>query len=135
MGKMDGRVVLVSGGARGQGAEHARLLVAEGARVVLGDLLDEEGRAVAEELGEHARFCHLDVRLPQEWARAVETAREAFGALDGLVNNAGVLSIGYAAEMPVEEFRHTVEVNQVGTFLGMQAVVPSLRAAGGGTIV
>lgn len=135
MGKLDGRVVLISGAAQGQGAEHARLLLAEGAAVVLGDLRDDEGKQLADELGERARYVHLDVREPDDWAAAVRVAVDAFGKLDGLVNNAGVLSIGYAAELPVDQFRHTVDVNQLGTFLGMQAVVPAFRAAGGGTIV
>lgn len=135
MRKLENRVVLVSGGARGQGAGHARLLVAHGARVVIGDIADDEGERLADELGEDALYVHLDVREQEQWSRAVRAATDRFGTLDGLVNNAGVLSIGWTAELPLKEYRHTVEVNQTGTFLGMQAVIPQLRRAGGGTIV
>ncbi len=133
--KLENRVVLVSGGARGQGAAHARLLAAHGARVVIGDILDDEGTALAGELGDSGLHVHLDVREEDDWNRAVTAATERFGKLDGLVNNAGVLTIGYTADLPPEEFRRTIEVNQFGTFLGMRAVIPALRAAGGGTIV
>lgn len=130
MGKLDGRVALISGGARGQGAAMARVFTAEGARVVIGDVLDDQGRKVAAELGDAARYVHLDVRDADQWAAAVAAAREAFGRLDALVNNAGVVEIGTVDEMPADAFMRVVEVNQLGVFLGTQAAVPALREAG-----
>jgi 3alpha(or 20beta)-hydroxysteroid dehydrogenase len=133
------RVILITGAAGGLGAAQARRLVADGARVVLADIAEAEVKVLAEELdtdgGTRAVAVALDVRDPDQWAAAVERAQAEFGRLDGLVNNAGVLGIGTVADMPVEEFRSVVEVNQTGVFLGIQAVVPALRAAGGGTIV
>jgi len=135
MGKLDGRVALITGGARGQGAAAARLFVAEGARAVLGDILDDEGKQLAAELGDAARYVHLDVRDADEWNGAVAEARDSFGKLDALVNNAGVCDIGLVEEMPAADFMRTVEINQLGVFLGMQKAAPALREAGGGTIV
>jgi 3alpha(or 20beta)-hydroxysteroid dehydrogenase len=135
MGKLDGRVVLISGAARGQGAAEARLFAAEGARVVLGDVLDEAGERVAEELGKAARYVHLDVRREDDWAAAVELAVASFGRLDGLVNNAGILRFNLLADTSAREYLDVVEVNQLGVFLGMRAVIPALTSAGGGTIV
>ena len=89
MGRVDGKVVLISGGAQGMGAAHAQMLVAEGAKVVIGDILDEKGKALAAELGDSARYVHLDVTEADQWDAAVDTAVEAFGKLNVLVNNAG----------------------------------------------
>ncbi|MEU5270697.1 glucose 1-dehydrogenase [Streptomyces hygroscopicus] len=135
MGKLDGRVVIITGAARGQGEQEARLFVAEGARVVLGDILDERGEALAKELGESARFVHLDVGREDDWTAAVAAAKDAFGAVDGLVNNAGILRFNELTSTPLGEYLAVVQVNQVGTFLGMRTVAPELAAAGGGTIV
>ncbi|MFJ4635660.1 SDR family NAD(P)-dependent oxidoreductase [Streptomyces hygroscopicus] len=135
MGKLDGRVVIITGAARGQGEQEARLFVAEGARVLLGDILDERGEALAKELGEGARFVHLDVGLEDDWTAAVAAAKDAFGAVDGLVNNAGILRFNELTSTPLAEYLAVVQVNQVGTFLGMRTVAPELAAAGGGTIV
>lgn len=136
MGKLDGRVVVVSGAARGQGAAEARLFAAEGARVVLGDVLDEPGRRLAAELGHGtARYVHLDVRDEESWQAAADAAEEAFGAVDGLVNNAGILRFNALETTPVAEFREVVEVNQTGCFLGMKTLAPRIERAGGGTIV
>jgi 3alpha(or 20beta)-hydroxysteroid dehydrogenase len=129
------KVVLVTGGARGMGEATARRLVAEHARVVVADILDAPGKAVAEDLGDAARFVHLDVTSPDEWADAVATAEREFGRLDVLVNNAGILDFGAVADMPLPDYRRIIEVNQVGVFLGMQAAVPALERAGGGVIV
>ena len=133
--RLDGRVALISGGARGQGECEARLLVERGARVVLGDVLVDEGAAVAESLGEAARFVALDVGDAAQWAGAVRAAIEGFGALDVLVNNAGIVRAGMIESVPVDEYMEAVRVNQLGCFLGMQAVVPTMRAAGRGSIV
>lgn len=136
MGKLDGRVVIITGAARGQGEQEARLFAAEGARVLLGDVLDEQGAAVAEEIGQdRARYVRLDVRREEDWAGAVAVAKEAFGPVDGLVNNAGILRFNELTATPLEEFQEVVEVNQTGAFLGIKAVAPEIEAAGGGTIV
>ncbi|RNF97960.1 SDR family NAD(P)-dependent oxidoreductase [Streptomyces botrytidirepellens] len=136
MGKLDGRVVIVTGAARGQGEQEARLFAAEGAKVVLADVLDDQGAAVAKELGaESAAYVHLDVSREDDWAAAVAFAKDAFGAVNGLVNNAGILRFNELTSTPLEEYLSVVQVNQVGAFLGMRAVAPELAAAGGGTIV
>ncbi|MFG2194487.1 SDR family NAD(P)-dependent oxidoreductase [Streptomyces sp. NPDC048639] len=136
MGKLDGRVVVITGAARGQGEQEARLFAAEGARVLLGDVLDDRGEALAKELGEDtARYVHLDVSREDDWSAAVTVAKQAFGKIDGLVNNAGILRFNELVSTPLEEFQQVVQVNQVGAFLGMRTVVPELEAAGGGTVV
>ncbi|WP_369144796.1 SDR family NAD(P)-dependent oxidoreductase [Streptomyces sp. R44] len=136
MGKLDGRVVLVTGAARGQGEQEARLFAAEGAKVVLGDVLDDAGEALAKELGEdRAAYVRLDVTSEGDWAAAVAAARERFGKIDGLVNNAGILRFNELVSTPLEEFRAIVSVNQTGCFLGIRTVAPEIAAAGGGTIV
>jgi 3alpha(or 20beta)-hydroxysteroid dehydrogenase len=134
-GRLGGKVALISGAARGQGAVEARLFVAEGARVVVADVLDAEGEAVAAELGDAGRYVHLDVSQPDEWQAAVAGAEQAFGRLDVLVNNAGILRFASIENMPVEDYMQVVHVNQLGTFLGMKAAIPALRRAGGGSIV
>ncbi|MFD7430109.1 SDR family NAD(P)-dependent oxidoreductase [Streptomyces sp. NPDC059818] len=136
MGKLDGRTVLISGAARGQGEQEARLFAAEGARVVIADVLDEQGEALAKELGEEtALFVHLDVSREADWQAAVAAAKGAFGQIDGLVNNAGILRFNELVATPLEEFQQVVQVNQVGAFLGIKTVAPEIEAAGGGTIV
>jgi 3alpha(or 20beta)-hydroxysteroid dehydrogenase len=135
MGRVDGKVVLVSGAARGMGAAHARLLAAEGASVVLGDVLDAEGAATAAGIGASARYHHLDVRNLDDWRGAVEVAEREFGKLDVLVNNAGIIRVGSIEDQPVEDFAGVLDVNLLGVFLGMKAAIPALRAAGGGSII
>ncbi|GAA3190693.1 MULTISPECIES: SDR family NAD(P)-dependent oxidoreductase [Streptomyces] len=136
MGKLDGRVVVITGAARGQGEQEARLFVAEGARVVIGDVLDEPGAALAAELGaDAARYVHLDVTQEDDWVAAVAAAKEAFGKIDGLVANAGILRFNALTATPLAEFLQVVQVNQVGCFLGIRTVAPEIAAAGGGTIV
>ncbi|MGW4839474.1 SDR family NAD(P)-dependent oxidoreductase [Streptomyces globisporus] len=140
MGKLDGRVVLVTGAARGQGEQEARLFAAEGARVVVADVLVEQGEALAKELREElgadvARFVRLDVGDEQDWAAAVAAAKDAFGKIDGLVNNAGILRFNELVNTPLAEFEQVVRVNMTGAFLGIRAVAPEIEAAGGGTIV
>ncbi|MEV7432320.1 SDR family NAD(P)-dependent oxidoreductase [Streptomyces griseoviridis] len=131
MGKLDGRVVLVTGAARGQGEQEARLFRAEGADVVVADVLDDQGRALAEELD--ALYVHLDVGEEDDWRAAVDTARERYGHLDGLVNNAGILRFNALVDTPLDEFMRVVRVNQVGCFLGIRTVAPALED--GATIV
>lgn len=136
MGRLDERVILITGASRGQGAEEARLFAAEGAQVVLADVLDKEGAALAAELGEDvARYVHLDVGDEADWDAAVASATAAFGRLDGLVNNAGILRHGALVDTSLDEYHEVVRVNQTGTFLGMRAAAPALAAAGGGTVV
>ena len=135
MGRLNGKVALISGGARGQGEAEARRFVAEGARVVLGDVLETECRAVVESLGEAARGLRLDVTQEEDWARAGATAQDSFGRLDVLVNNAGIVRTGFLEETSLADYRAVIEVNQVGTFLGMRAVVPAMRESGGGSII
>lgn len=135
MGRVDGKVALISGAARGMGASHARLLVGEGARVVLGDVLDEEGQAVAAELGDAARFVHLDVTQPADWASAVALALREFGVLNVLVNNAGIVYRRRLRNLEHERWQRVLDVNLTGTMLGMQAVIDPMIAAGGGSII
>ncbi|MFB7866183.1 SDR family NAD(P)-dependent oxidoreductase [Streptomyces sp. NPDC056069] len=136
MGKLDGRVVVITGAARGQGEQEARLFAAEGARVVLADVLDGPGEALAKELGEErALYVHLDVTSEADWTAAVAAAKERFGRIDGLVNNAGILRFNELVTTPLDEFQAIVQVNQVGCFLGIKSVAPEIEAAGGGTIV
>jgi 3alpha(or 20beta)-hydroxysteroid dehydrogenase len=136
MGRLDGKVALITGGARGMGKSHVRHFVAEGARVVFGDVLDEQGRAVAQKLSpECCRYVHHDVTSETDWAAAVAAAADAFGKLDVLVNNAGVLKFASIADMPLADFRAILEVNAVGCWLGMKAVIEPMTAAGGGSIV
>ncbi|MDX2826984.1 SDR family oxidoreductase [Streptomyces ipomoeae] len=133
MGKLDGRVVLVTGAARGQGEQEARLFRAEGAEVVVADVLDDRGEALAKEIG--ALYVHLDVSREAGWAAAVTAAKDAYGRVDGLVNNAGILRFNALVDTPLDEFMRVVQVNQVGVFLGLKALAPEIEAAGGGTIV
>jgi 3alpha(or 20beta)-hydroxysteroid dehydrogenase len=134
MARFNGKVILISGGARGQGAAEARLLVAEGASVVLGDVLEAEGEALARELGPAAQFLRLDVTEEADWARAVAAA-EARGPLTGLVNNAGIYVPKLMMETDAALFERHTRINQLGCFLGMKAVVPAMERAGGGSIV
>lgn len=117
------------------GAAHARMLVAEGAKVVIGDILDEPGEALAAELGDAARYVHLDVTDADQWAAAVATATEQFGLLNVLVNNAGISALGKIGEFDMAKWQKCIDVNLTGTFLGMQAVVAPMREAGSGSII
>jgi 3alpha(or 20beta)-hydroxysteroid dehydrogenase len=135
MGRVDGKVALISGGARGMGAEHARALVAEGAKVVIGDILDDEGKTLAEEIGDAARYVHLDVTEADEWDEAVATAVNEFGKLNVLVNNAGIVALGQIGKFDMTKWHKVIDVNLTGTFLGMQASVAAMKAAGGGSII
>ncbi|ACU77584.1 short-chain dehydrogenase/reductase SDR [Catenulispora acidiphila DSM 44928] len=135
MGKLDGRVVLITGAARGQGAEEARLFAAEGANVVVADVLEDLGAQVAKEIGDAARFVRLDVTDEAQWTAAADLAAAEFGKLDGLINNAGILRFNRLEKTSLEEYMQVVAVNQVGVFLGLHVCLPRIRAAGGGTVV
>ncbi|MFE2882981.1 SDR family NAD(P)-dependent oxidoreductase [Streptomyces graminifolii] len=131
MGKLDGRVVIVTGAARGQGEQEARLFAAEGAKVAVADVLDEQGEALAKELG--ALYVHLDVGEEADWGAAVGAVKGAYGRIDGLVNNAGILRFNSLVDTPLDEFMQVVRVNQVGCFLGIKTVASAMED--GGTIV
>ena len=135
MGRVDGKVVLISGGAQGMGASHAKMLVAEGAKVVIGDILDDKGQALADEIGESARYVHLDVTEADQWDAAVAVANSEFGSLTGLVNNAGIVALGKIGKFDMAKWQKVIDVNLTGTFLGMQATVESMKAAGNGSII
>ncbi|MEU8324975.1 glucose 1-dehydrogenase [Nonomuraea sp. NPDC048881] len=133
MGLLDGKVALITGGARGMGESHVRLFLEEGARVVFGDVLEEEGKALAAETG--AAYVRHDVRSPDEWRRAVGTATELHGRLDVLVNNAGILTYGRIQDMAPEDFDRVIDVNLKGTWLGVKSVIEPMKAAGRGAVV
>lgn len=135
MGRMDGQVALISGGARGMGAAEARLFVAEGASVVIGDVLDAECQAMADAIGEACLPVHLDVTDEHDWQASVAAAEQAFGPVTALVNNAGVAAMAPIEQTSAEMFRGVLDINLTGTFLGTKAAIPSLRRAGGGAIV
>ncbi|MBA2812749.1 MULTISPECIES: SDR family oxidoreductase [Streptomyces] len=132
--RFQGKVAIVTGGARGMGASHARGLAAEGARVLIGDVLDTEGKALAEEVP-GARYVHLDVTREDSWQHALHTAEEALGPVDVLVNNAGIVHFGGVEEQSPEHFRRILDVNLVGSFLGMHTVLPGMRDRGRGAVV
>jgi NAD(P)-dependent dehydrogenase (short-subunit alcohol dehydrogenase family) len=136
--RLAGKVALISGGARGLGASEARLFAREGARVVLGDVLEAEGRAVEAEIrsaGGDALFVGLDVTDEGDWERAVARTVERYGKLDVLVNNAGVGAQGRIEDTTVKDWDHVMDVNAKGVFLGTRAAIPAMRRAGGGSIV
>lgn len=134
MARFDGKVVLISGGARGQGAAEARMLVAGGAKVVIGDVLDDAGNALAKELGSAATFVHHDVTSEADWANAVRIA-EGLGGLHGLVNNAGIYQPKPLMDTDTDLWERHLRINQTGCFLGMKAAVPAMERTGGGAIV
>ena len=136
MGRLDGKVALISGGARGQGEAEARRFVAEGAKVVIGDILEAEGEAVAHELGDDAVFLKLDVTSEEAWGEVVASAVDAFGGLHVLVNNAGILgAFTPLVDSSVEHFMKVLSINLVGPFLGIKTAAPAIRDSGGGSIV
>jgi len=135
VGRLEGKVVIVTGAARGTGAATAQVLAGEGARVVLGDVDAAGCAAQAERLGDAARALRLDVASEADWARAVDLARSAFGGVDGLVNNAALLHLAALEDTQVADFERLVRVNQIGTFLGIRSVVAPMREAGRGSIV
>lgn len=134
-GRMIGKTVIISGGARGMGAAYARRIVEEKGRVVIGDILTEEGSELAESLGDTARFVRLDVTQEDDWHQAVATASKHFGLPNGLVNNAGILRHERIDTTTSEQWQQTIDVNQKGVFLGMRTVAEAMRASGGGSIV
>ncbi|GHH28386.1 glucose 1-dehydrogenase [Lentzea cavernae] len=131
--RLSGKVALITGAARGQGAAAARRFVAEGAQVMITDVLDDQGKELAAELG--AEYCHLDVSSEESWAEAVAFTVKTFGEITVLVNNAGILHFSALADTKLADYQRVIGINQVGTFLGMRSVVETMKAAGGGSIV
>lgn len=138
MGRLDGKVVLISGGARGQGATEAKMMANEGAKVVFGDILGDEGKMVEAEIAElglEATYVHLDVTKEADWISAVETAVNRYGKLDILVNNAGILIRKSIEETTEEDWDRIMAINAKGVFFGTKHSIPAMRQAGGGSIV
>ena len=138
MGRLDDKVALISGGSKGQGAAEAKLFAQEGAKVVLADILDDEGKKVEAEINEtggEAMYLHLDVTSEADWAAAVRATIDSYGKLDILVNNAGILLRKGVEETSAEEWDRIQDVNSKGVFLGVKAAIPAMREAGGGSIV
>src|SRR5262249_9426495 len=138
MGRLDGKVALISGGGRGQGATEGRMYVREGAAVVLGDVLDDEGKKVEAEIranGGKATYVHLDVTREADWRAAVATAVQAYGKLNVLVNNAGILFRAPIEDTSEAAWDRIMAVNVKGVFLGTKAAIPAIRQAGGGSIL
>jgi 3alpha(or 20beta)-hydroxysteroid dehydrogenase len=135
MHRLDGKIAIITGAARGQGAAEATLFVAEGAKVVLADVRDDLGRELASALGPSALYVHHDVSNEASWGELVRTTERSFGPGSVLVNNAGIANVKRLVDETVEGYQRTVAVNQLGVFLGMREVVPSMRRARGGSIV
>ena len=138
MGRLSGKVAIISGGARGQGAEEARLFASEGAKVIIGDILDSEGIQVESEIverGGQAKFVRLDVSIEDDWSKAVQLAISEYGKLDILVNNAGILLMKGVEDTSSEEWDYLHNINSKGVFLGSKAVISAMRKSGGGSIV
>jgi 3alpha(or 20beta)-hydroxysteroid dehydrogenase len=133
--RFEGKTVLITGAARGQGAEEARRLVQEGARVVITDVLEDEGEALAHSLKGNAIFIHHDVGDEDAWHRVVEKTKEFSGGLDGLVNNAGIVQLNAIADTTRESFERHQRINELGVFLGMKMIAPLMERTGGSSIV
>jgi 3alpha(or 20beta)-hydroxysteroid dehydrogenase len=132
--RLANKVAIVTGGARGMGEQTVRLFVEHGAKVVIGDVLDGPGQALADELGEHAAFVHMDVSKQEDWHSAIARAQQ-FGPLNVLVNNAAILLIRSIADTSEDDYMRVIRVNQLGTFLGIQSVIEPMKAAQGGSII
>lgn len=135
MKRLEGKVAIITGAAQGMGAAHARLFVENGAKVVITDLNEEKGHALAKELGDNARFVTHNVTNEEDWKTVVAKTEEAFGPADILVNNAGITMAKNMLDVTVEEYKRIVDINQVSVFIGMKEVAPSMAKNGGGSIV
>jgi 3alpha(or 20beta)-hydroxysteroid dehydrogenase len=136
MGRLAGKIAIITGASQGMGMAHARAFVAHGAKVILGDINDKAGSALASELGSNAIFVKQDVVSRADWQHLLREGEERFGTVNVLVNNAGILGkLAETTDLPEEEFLRVCAVNQTGVFLGMQAVLPGMIKAGGGSIV
>jgi 3alpha(or 20beta)-hydroxysteroid dehydrogenase len=135
MKRLENKIIIISGAAKGMGAEEARLFVSEGAKVLIGDLRDEEGTQLSNELGKNTRYVHLDVTKIENWENAVAIAEREFGHVNVLINNAGITNYGTFEEYNLDQFNHILEVNLLGCFNGIKAVLSSMKASGCGAIV
>ena len=135
MKRFENRTVIVTGGARGMGASHARGFIAEGANVVIADVVEQEGQSLADELGDRAIFSRLDVTSEADWAATVTAAENAFGPVSVLVNNAGIVHFAPIADTTPADWSRVIDINLTGTYLGIRALASSMRKAGGGAIV
>jgi 3alpha(or 20beta)-hydroxysteroid dehydrogenase len=135
MGRLDGKVAVVTGAARGTGAVTARLFVEEGAKVMILDVLDDRAKVLADELGENAHFQHCDITEESDWTNAFEATIREFGAVDVLVNNAAVLHVAPIAMTSVDDYVRVATVNQIGTFLGIRSAIKPMEDSGGGSII
>ena len=134
MGRLEGKTAIVTGGARGMGEATVRLFVEHGARVVISDILEDEGQALAKELGDAVKFVKHDVSSEEDWATAVDAA-QALGTLNVLVNNAAIMRMMAITETSAEDYMQIIKVNQLGTFLGIRSVIEPMKAAGVGSII
>ena len=135
MSRLTGKVAVITGAAQGMGEKHARLFVEQGAKVVITDIQEEKGKALAAELGENVLFVKHDVVKEDEWANVIAKAEEAFGPVNVLVNNAGISYSKPYEQLTEAEYRRVIDINQVSVFLGMKAVVESMKKANGGSII
>ena len=133
--RLENKVAIISGGSRGMGAFEATLFVKEGAKVIIGDVRDEEGRDLAKHIGSNAVYMHLDVTSERDWAAVVKEATDRYGKLDILVNNAGVSARGTIEETSVDDWDRVMGINSKGVFLGTRAAIPDMRKSGGGSII
>lgn len=135
MARLQDKVIIITGAAQGMGATHARLCVKEGAKVVLTDINAEKGQALASDLGENALFIPHDVTSEQDWAEVIEKTQAQFGAVNVLVNNAGITMAKSILDVSLEDYRRIIEINQVSVFLGMKSVIPSMKSSQTGSII
>lgn len=133
--KLENRVAIITGGAQGMGASHAKRFVAEGAKVVITDILTDKGQALADELGDNALFIQHDVTKAADWDRVIQETENKFGPVNILINNAGIGFVKLIEDMTEEEYRMEIDINQVSIFLGMKAVLPSMKKTEKGSIV
>ena len=135
MARLQDKVIIITGAAQGMGETHARLCIAEGAKVVLTDINSEKGDALAKELGANAIFIKHDVTSEENWAHVVKATQDKFGQIDVLVNNAGITTSKSILDTSLDDYRKIIEINQVSVFLGMKAVIPAMKAAKQGSII
>ena len=135
MGRVAGKVAIVTGAASGMGKADAQLLARQGAKVVLADMNDTDGQLVADEIGESALYLHLDVSNEDNWKSVIAQTMETFGKLDILVNNAGIISLGSVVDTDLDAYRKTNAVNNEGVFLGCKHAIPAMEQSGGGSII
>ncbi|GAB4073106.1 glucose 1-dehydrogenase [Barrientosiimonas marina] len=135
MGRLDGKVAIITGAAQGMGESHARRFVSEGAKVVLADILEEKGQALADELGNNAKFIKLDVTNQESWENVVAETERAFGLINILVNNVGITTTKSIEEMTLDDYHKVVSLNQISVFLGMKTAVSSMKKAENASII